>query len=137
MLRIGLAVLVVLVGGSCEPARFGSPSQPSSIHDNRVKAAAILTERYARSRLSAWNILAQAAGDDCSVLIVETPIVLEDSMVEALHYGAGAYDVYHGGVQRFSRDRTFRGVTYKDGSGRLWTYGAVTQSEAEALAPCH
>lgn len=137
MQRIGLAVLVILVGGSCEPARFVTPSQPSSRYDNRVRAAAIFTDRYARSRLSAWNIRAQAAGDDCSVLIVQTPIIMEDSMVEAMHYGAGAYDVYDGGVQRFSRDRTFRGVAYKDGSGRLWTYGAVTQSEAETLTPCH
>jgi hypothetical protein len=58
-------------------------------------------------------------------------------MVEAMHYGAGAYDIYDGGVQQFLRERAFRGVAYKDGSGRVWTYGAVTQNEAEALVPCH
>ena len=137
MHKIGPAVIVMLVVGSCEPARFTSPPRSSSHNDARIKAASIFTERYARSRLSEWNIRGQAAGDDCSVLIIKTPVIMEDSMVEAMHYGAGAYDIYDGGVQRFSRDRTFRGVAYQDGSGRLWTYGAVTQGEVEALKACH
>jgi hypothetical protein len=137
MRRIGLAMFVMFFAGSCEPDRLVSPSQPSLHNGDRVKAADAFTARYARSRLSAWNIRASAAGDDCSILLVETPIIMEDSMVESMHYGAGAYDVNEGGVQQFSRDRTFRGVAYKDGSGRLWTYGALTQSEAEALKQCH
>ena len=57
-------------------------------------------------------------------------------MVEALHYGAGAYGVYDGGVQRFSRDRAFRGVAYKDSSGRIWTYGNVSVAEVAAMKRC-
>ena len=136
MRRIGLALWIVFTVGSCEPDRLVSPSPPSIHNDDRVKAASLFTERYARSRLSAWHIRGSAGGGDCAVLFVETPIVLEDSMVESMHYGAGAYDVYQGGVQQFTRDRAFRGVAYKDGSGRLWTYGALTQREAEGLTKC-
>ena len=55
---------------------------------------------------------------------------------EAMHYGTGAYGLYAGGVNQFSRDRTFRGVAYKDGSGQLWFYGNVSRAEAESLRPC-
>ena len=135
--RIGFATLLVLMTGSCEPRPWATSSQASVHDDVRVRAAGLMTDRYARSRFSGWNIRASAAGADCAVLYVETPIVLEDAMVEALHYGAGAYDVVEGGVQQFSRERTFRGVAYKDGTGRLWTYGAVTASEAEGMRQCH
>ena len=57
-------------------------------------------------------------------------------MVEAMHYGAGAYGVVDGGVQRFCRDRSFRGVAYKDSSGRIWTYGNVTAQDAATLPRC-
>ncbi|HYC60322.1 MAG TPA: hypothetical protein VEK79_12235 [Thermoanaerobaculia bacterium] len=102
-----------------------------------IKHADHFTERYAQSRLARWNVHARAAGRDCAVLFVETSMILEDSMIEAMHYGAGAYDIHEGGVQQFLRERAFRGVAYKDRSGRLWTYGAVTPAEAEGLTPCH
>ncbi len=91
-------------------------------------AARLFTQRYAQSRFKAWNVRAAAVGGDCDVLLVETSIVLEDSMIEAMHY--------EGGVQRFYRDRRFRGVAYKDSSGRIWTYGGITTAEAETLKPC-
>jgi hypothetical protein len=111
--------------------------KPVTRSDIQIRNAGLVTERYAQSRLSRWNVRASAAGSDCAVLFLETSVILEDAMVEAMHYGAGAYDVYDGGVQRFSREHAFRGVAYKDRSGRVWSYGAVTPAEAERLASCH
>jgi hypothetical protein len=65
-----------------------------------------------------------------------TAMIMDESMIEAMHYGAGAYDVYSGGVQQFCRERTFRAVVYRDPSLRTWTYGAVNETEAETLQPC-
>jgi hypothetical protein len=39
-------------------------------------------------------------------------------------------------VQRFCRDRSFRGVAYKDSSGRVWAYGNVTAHDAATLPRC-
>ena len=102
----------------------------------RVAAAQILASDCAASKLAALNVRASAAGSDCGVLFIETPMILEDAIVEAMHYGTGAYGLYQGGVNQFSRRRSFRGVTYKDGSGQLWFYGNVSRSEAESLQPC-
>jgi hypothetical protein len=135
MRSIGLAALIGFITLACKDTTV-SQAQTSRGIDVRINAAAAFTDRYARSRMTAWKLRAHAAGEDCTVLFIETPIILEDSMVEAMHYGAGAYDVTAGGVQQFSRDRTFRSVTYKDGSGRIWTYGGITPGEAGALKAC-
>jgi hypothetical protein len=126
-----VTLCTMLAAAACTP----KSTQPRN--NARVRDASVFTEHYSKSRLAQWNVRARAAGADCAVLFVETAIILEDSMIEAMHYGAGAYDIYDGGVQRFSRERAFRGVAYKDKSGRVWTYGAVTTAEAERLAPCH
>ena len=104
--------------------------------DARIDAASHLTGRYAVSRLSQWNIRGRAAGTDCSVLLVGTSMVLDDALVEAIHYGAGAYAVVDGGVRRFARDEKFGGVVYRDRTGRVWTYGDITRDQAEELQPC-
>lgn len=122
-----IAAFCLLLASACQS------NQASDVH---VAAAQSFTRLYSKSRLSGWNVQARAASPDCSVLLVETSIVMEASIIEAMHYGAGAYDVYDGGVQRFYRDRGFRGVAYKDTSGAIWTYGEVTAHEAETLAPC-
>jgi hypothetical protein len=124
-------MLFVLIAAAC-----GSDAPPAPAHNARVAAAQLFTQRFAHSRFADWKIRANAAGNDCDVLLVQTPVVMEDAMVEALHYGAGAYGVVEGGVQRFARDRSFRGVAYKDSSGRFWTYGDVTAARAETLKPC-
>jgi hypothetical protein len=64
-------------------------------------------------------------------------MVLEDSLVEAMHYGAGAYGVFNGGVHSFYRDRAFRGVAYRDTTQRVWTFGAVTTAEGAQLRACY
>lgn len=124
-------IMFVLITAAC-----GSDAPSTSTHHARVAAAQLFTQRFAHSRFAEWKIRANAAGSDCDVLLVQTPVVMEDAMVEALHYGAGAYGVVDGGVQRFARDRSFRGVAYKDASGRFWTYGDVTAARAGTLKPC-
>jgi hypothetical protein len=104
--------------------------------NNHVASANVFTNRYAHSRFAGWKVRASARGRDCDVLLVETDMVMEDSMVEAMHYGAGAYGVVDGGVQRFYRDRSFRGVAYKDSSGRIWAYGDVTAHDAATMPRC-
>ena len=123
-------VAILLAMLSCE-------RQPSTPGEMRITSARRLTALCAKSRLSKWHVRARAAGNDCNVLLITTSVILEDSMIEALHYGAGAYDVYPGGVQQFSRERAFRGVAYRDASGRVWTYGALTPAEADSLEVCH
>jgi len=120
---------------ACLIAAACAPRQPAP-GDAHIAAAASLTDRCAASRLAAWNIRGRAAGADCRVLFVDTSMVLEDSLVEAIHYGTGAYAVVDGGVRRFIRERAFRGVVYRDRTGRLWTYGELSQGEAEELQPC-
>ena len=122
-------MMVALLAAMCE-------SRPH-LPNNHVAAANVFTDRYAHSRFAGWKVRASARGRDCDVLLVETDMIMEDSMVEAMHYGAGAYGVVDGGVQRFYRDRSFRGVAYKDSSGRIWAYGDVTARDAATLSQCH
>ena len=122
-MKQALAILILIIA-ACE-----SNPRPSTGND-RVTAADAWTRHYAHSRLKKWSLRAHAAGGDCNVLFVETPVLLEDSLIEALHYGTGPYAIYEGrGVQHFSRQRAFRGVAYKDRSGHLWTFGKVSASE--------
>jgi hypothetical protein len=114
----------------------GCESNRPKANNEHIAAASTFTRQYASSRLAYWDVRAHAAGSDCGVLLVESKIVLEDAMVEKLHYGGGAYDIYKGGVQQFWRDRGFRGVAYRDGAGRIWTYGDVTTAEGQVLVPC-
>ena len=102
-----------------------------------VAAARVLTDSYTASRFNAWHIRAEAAGTDCSVLLLQSEIIMDDSTIEAMHYGAGSYKTVRGGMQQFVREHAFRGVAYKDVSGRIWTYGNVSPSEAERLVSCH
>jgi hypothetical protein len=122
-----IAVAVCLFAFTCP-----SPTP----RDARIDAASHLTARCAASRLSQWDIRGRAAGADCSILLVATSTVLDDALVEAIHYGTGAYAVVDGGVRRFARERKFAGVVYRDRTGRVWTYGDVGREQAEELQPC-
>jgi hypothetical protein len=102
----------------------------------RVRAAEELTRRYARPPFAKWKVRAEAVGPLCNVLFVRTPVIMESSMVDAMHRGAGAYGIDGSGLQRFYLEQTFRGVAYRDGAGRVWTYGAVKESEMGELEPC-
>jgi hypothetical protein len=113
-----------------------APPQQQTPREERIAAALLLTRQCAASRLAKWNIHGVAAGPDCSVLLVETSMVLDDSLVEAIHYGTGPYAVVEGGVRQFTRLRAFRGVAYRDRIGRVRTYGDLTRTEAEELQPC-
>ena len=127
MNRHALIFLLLFSATGCE-------SRPQA--DSRFQAAGTFTQRYSRSPLAVWNVRGFVAGADCDVFLVETSVVMDDAMVEALHYGAGSYGVVDGGVQRFYRDRAFRGVAYRDSAGHVWKYGDVTRSEAETLRRC-
>jgi hypothetical protein len=129
--RIAAFSLLALLAASCESHRL--PTE----RDSRITAARTLSRRFGVSNLSAWNVRAEAAAEDCGVLLVATSIRLEDSMIETMHYGTGAYDVTRGGIQRFCREHSFRGVAYRDKSGHTWTYGATDVAEAGRMKPCH
>ena len=131
-----LAIAAVLVTAASHCTRNVPEAPSTAIAKARVASATLLTNDCAASRLSGWNVRGTAAGTDCGVLLVETPMILEDSIVEAMHYGTGAYDLYRGGIYHFSRSRSFRGVAYRDGSGKTWTYGAVSDDEVAGLKPC-
>lgn len=129
---VTLTLFFTIVVAMCRPA----PAPRANASDGRIAAAHHFTELYSKSRLSGWDVRASAAGNDCAALFVTTSIILEDSMVEAMHYGAGPYDIHDGGIEHFYRESSFRGVAYRDASGRIWTYGAVNAIEAEAFVPC-
>ena len=57
-------------------------------------------------------------------------------MIETVQYGAGSSEVWEGGAQRFSRERGFRGVAYRDAADLTWFYGNVTPQEEKTLTPC-
>jgi hypothetical protein len=126
MAHRGPLLLLAFIAAAC----------PSQSAERRVSDAAVFTKRYAQSPFVAWNVRGHAAGLDCGVLLVETSVVMDDSMVEALHYGAGSYAVVAGGVQRFYRDRDFRAVAYRDLAGHVWHYGDLTPQETKSLKPC-
>jgi hypothetical protein len=120
----------------CLIATVCTPRQEPSVREHRIAAASLFTRRCAASRLAKWNIRGIAAGADCGILLVDTSMVLDDSLTEAIHYGTGPYAVADGGVRHFTREPEFRGVAYRDRTGRVRTYGNLTQGEAEDLRPC-
>jgi hypothetical protein len=123
---VGLAVCLI----ACAPPQQPSPRQ------ERIDAASLFTRSCEASQLAKWNIRGIAAGADCGVLLVDTSMVLDDSLTEAIHYGTGPYAVVDGGVRHFTRARAFRGVAYRDRTGHVRTYGDLMQGEAEDLQPC-
>jgi len=126
----------LFIGALCILLSCNSKPAPPR-NDMHVTAATLLTERYETSPFAAWHVRATAAGSDCSALVLQTGIILEDSMIETMHYGAGAYNnIIPGGVKKFLTDYAFRGVIYEDVSGRKWTYGVVTEREKEEVTRC-
>ena len=89
---------IVLIAGC-------SAKQPA---DHHIDDAHALTLRFAASRFARWNIRATANGRDCAALVIQTSMLLDDSMIEAMHYGAGSYDMYKGGLKQFTHDRGIR-----------------------------
>ena len=154
MRRLENGAPVTIVNGS--PAR-----RPSNVRKKRMQRAFILLATVvflhcaadrpdnvwvAKARefgsyahmpqMASLSLAASAAGADCQILFIRARVPLRDATVEAIHYGAGDYTVYEGGVQQFARDRQFRAVAYTDLSNNLWTYGATTRVEAASLEIC-
>lgn len=126
-----IALVTLLAMAACK-----SNTRPAAERERQISAANAFTKVYSSSALSQWKIRGTAAGKDCGVLFVATSMIMEDALVDALHYGAGAYDIYPGGVKNFSREAAFRGVAYRDATEKVWTFGAVTPEEAAQLVPC-
>lgn len=128
MRSLASLALALSLCGAC-----GQP-QPLAPHDESIPtmSAQLFTSRYSASRLASWNVRATAAGPRCDVLRIDVDVVLEDAMVQAMHYGEAAYDVYEGGVKQFAAERHFRGVVYADPTGKRWKFGAVPKT----LQPC-
>jgi hypothetical protein len=126
------AVLLFVLAAGCNAV-----ATPRSAADEaRAAAAAQFTKRYAHSRFAQWQVRARPAGADCTVLLIETGVLMDNAMVETVQYGAGYSEVYDGGAQRFSRDKAFRGVAYRDSGDRIWSYGSVSDEEAKTIEPC-
>ena len=107
-----------------------------AVPDHHIDAANALTHRYARSHYEKWHVHARATGKDCRVLLVETSIVLDESMVEAMHFGTGPYALEGRGVEKYSDEGGFRGVVYKDPTDRVFSYGDLRDDDPHALPPC-
>jgi hypothetical protein len=93
--------------------------------------ARVVTRQYAKQKLRA-----DAAGEDCKVLLIRTRAAFDNAIVESIHYGVDEYDIHRGGMQHFAETKGFRAVVYRDASDRLWTYGAIALDEAKALPIC-
>jgi hypothetical protein len=133
-----LAAILMTLAIACtgDAPQTDAAIQQQTARSARVTAARTFTRDCAASHLANWKLRGSAAGGDCRILVVDTSMILEDPIVEAMHYGTGSYELYDGGVLHFSRDRAFRGVAYRDRTGHVWTYGDVTARDAQDLQPC-
>jgi hypothetical protein len=146
VIQLSIVALLDITASSCGPAPPAQRSvQPAAVvsngdrdreeRDPYVRDAEFLTARYAL-KLPQWNIRARAAGPRCDVLVLHVGVILEESMIEAMHFGTGPYEEVTGSLQRFYHQQGFRGVAYHDKSEKIWTYGNVSEQEARALVPC-
>lgn len=131
--RLFIIAIALSLTIACTPA---DSTQRDSARASRINAANLLTKGYDTRLLAKWHMRGQVAGTDCSVLLVETAVPLDDSTVEAMHYGTGAYDVTDGGIERVCREHSFRGVAYRDHTGHVWAFGDVRRDEVKGLSPC-
>jgi hypothetical protein len=130
------AIALTLMAACTDRPQTDAAIQQQAARSARVAAARAFTRDCAASHLASWKFRGTAAGGDCRILVVDTSMILEDPIVEAMHYGTGSYELYDGGVLHFSRDRAFRGVAYRDRTRHLWTYGDVTARDTQDLQPC-
>ena len=131
-IRMIVTLIAAIAIGQCTQEQTPQRSAAKA----RIDAARLFTRDCSISRLSEWKVQGRAAGSDCGILLIDTQMILEDAIVEAMHYGTGAYHLYRGGINHFTHERSFRGVVYRDGSGQTWLYGEVSRDEAQTLRPC-
>jgi hypothetical protein len=139
MRRLFGTALLCLTLAACETETPAAPPPPLPLTKSSApyrEAARRLTQRYINSPMASWDMRASAAGAGCNVLLIETGMVMETSLVDAIHYGVAAYSFLPGGVKQFGRTNSFRAVAYKDASHYVWKYGDITDAEAQALTPC-
>jgi hypothetical protein len=150
VIPLALLTLLIVCDSSCGPAQPAKSPAPAAAlvvrnvvrkdgraeeREQYLRDAEFLTARYAL-KLPQWNVSAHAAGPRCDVLVLDAGVIMEDSMIEAMHFGTGPYQEVTGSLQRFYHQQGFRGVAYRDKSEKIWTYGNVTEQEAPALVPC-
>jgi len=123
MKRNVLYALALLVLTNCEFKRPESPVR-AALEDSLV------------SSLGQWDVSVHPAGADCDVLSIESGLILDETMVESMHYGTSSWRIHGGSVYRFMREQGYRGVAYRDRTGKTWTYGAVTADEVKSLPRC-
>lgn len=128
LLVIAILMGVILAGGIAvymtAHRHHDGTTAPLSLHAQekaRVLAADELTGRFERVPAAKLNIRADAAGQDCSTLVLHVQTAMDDSVAEALHYGESGYAAYPGGVQAFARARGFKVVIYLDTWDRWWS----------------
>ena len=126
----GVLGFLLLVSNGCDAIARRPSADPG-----RAAAAAHFTKRYASSRFAQWRLKARPAGSDCAVLLIETGVLMDSSMIETVQYGAGSSEVFEGGALRFARENRFRGVAYRDGGDATWSYD-IAPEEEKSLTPC-
>jgi hypothetical protein len=124
-------------GSRSAPDTAANPPSEAAARAIRGSAANLLTIRFASSRLEGFDIRAAAAGKNCDILLVTFYVSMEDPMIRAMHDGALIYgQILPGGVGGFASQHGFRGVVYRDGYDRTWSYGNVAHGEAVSAKSC-
>jgi len=124
-MKRAIALAMILVA-ACAKAESERQQQ-----ERQITAAEELTALYSKSVLVPWGVEAVAAGVDCKVLFVHVAVIMDDRMVEALHYGGGRYSVTPDGLERFYREHGFRGIAYEDDGRRQWVSGDMRRAEKD------
>ena len=101
------------------------PAERDAGHD-----ATAFTRQHAKHKLHA-----SVAGSDCRVLVIRMETAFSNDLVESIQYGTGGYGAF-GGAEQFAHERGFRAVVYRDSTGALRTYGAITRDEAQSMPNC-
>jgi hypothetical protein len=124
-------------GSRSAPDAAANPPSEAAARAIRGSAANRLTIAFASSRLEGFDIRAAAAGKNCDILLVTFYVSMEDPMIRAMHDGALIYgQILPGGVSAFANQYGFRGVVYRDGYDRTWSYGNVARGEATSAKRC-
>lgn len=95
------------------------PRSPKQQKRALILAADELTGMFHVHPLDEYRITAYASGQDCTTLLLTSTIVLDDNMVEDLHFGGGV-PAYRNGVMGFALARGFSRVKYVDTWGKTW-----------------
>lgn len=101
----------------------------------RAAAAANFTKRYSQSHFAEWHVRARPAGSDCTILLIDTGVLMTDERIDAVEFGVNASEIVEGGAHGLAHDAKFRAVVYRDSGDKIWVRdGAVPNPSA--VTPC-